>query len=121
MSVYLTTLSLSCFRSYESLRLEGLKPGLVVLYGKNGAGKTNVLEAVSLLVPGRGVRGAKNQDIQNRTQTAHGQSLRKSKMNSPPCKSAQAWTHKPKSARCALMGKRRKIKMRLAIIYHACG
>jgi DNA replication and repair protein RecF len=33
-------------------------PGLVVLTGENGAGKTNVLEAVSLLSPGRGLRGA---------------------------------------------------------------
>jgi DNA replication and repair protein RecF len=33
-------------------------PGLVVLTGDNGAGKTNLLEAVSLLSPGRGLRGA---------------------------------------------------------------
>ncbi|WP_084584057.1 DNA replication/repair protein RecF [Sphingomonas azotifigens] len=37
-----------------------LTPGaeFVVLSGENGAGKTNVLEAVSLLSPGRGLRGA---------------------------------------------------------------
>ncbi|MEG3087852.1 DNA replication/repair protein RecF [Sphingomonas sp. PB4P5] len=33
-------------------------PGFVVLTGENGAGKTNVLEAVSLLAPGRGLRRA---------------------------------------------------------------
>src|SRR4029453_9658777 len=33
-------------------------PGFVLLYGENGAGKTNLLEAVSLLTPGRGLRGA---------------------------------------------------------------
>ena len=33
-------------------------PGFVVLAGDNGAGKTNVLEAVSLLAPGRGLRRA---------------------------------------------------------------
>jgi DNA replication and repair protein RecF len=33
-------------------------PGFVVLSGDNGAGKTNVLEAVSLLAPGRGLRRA---------------------------------------------------------------
>jgi len=33
-------------------------PGFVVLTGDNGAGKTNVLEAVSLLAPGRGLRRA---------------------------------------------------------------
>src|SRR4051794_18167695 len=53
----ITRLSLSDFRSYaDALLAPG--PGLVVLTGENGAGKTNVLEAVSLLSPGRGLRGA---------------------------------------------------------------
>ena len=53
----LTRLSLANFRSYaDALITPG--PGLVVLTGENGAGKTNVLEAVSLLSPGRGLRGA---------------------------------------------------------------
>jgi DNA replication and repair protein RecF len=30
----------------------------VVLFGANGAGKTNLLEALSFLAPGRGLRGA---------------------------------------------------------------
>ena len=33
-------------------------PGFVLLFGENGAGKTNLLEAVSMLTPGRGLRGA---------------------------------------------------------------
>ena len=33
-------------------------PGFVVLTGENGAGKTNILEAVSLLAPGKGLRRA---------------------------------------------------------------
>ncbi|HEY5722299.1 MAG TPA: DNA replication/repair protein RecF [Allosphingosinicella sp.] len=50
-------LSLADFRSYpDALIAPG--PGLIVLTGENGAGKTNVLEAVSLLSPGRGLRGA---------------------------------------------------------------
>jgi DNA replication and repair protein RecF len=53
----LSRLSLSNFRSYaDALIAPG--PGLVVLTGENGAGKTNVLEALSLLSPGRGLRGA---------------------------------------------------------------
>jgi DNA replication and repair protein RecF len=53
----LSRLSLSNFRSYaDALIVPG--PGLVILTGENGAGKTNVLEAVSLLSPGRGLRGA---------------------------------------------------------------
>lgn len=50
-------LSLSNFRSYEDATLAAA-PGLIVLTGENGAGKTNVLEALSLLSPGRGLRGA---------------------------------------------------------------
>jgi len=53
----ITRLSLSNFRSYtDALITPG--PGLIMLTGENGAGKTNVLEAVSLLSPGRGLRGA---------------------------------------------------------------
>jgi len=37
-----------------------------VLTGANGAGKTNVLEALSLLVPGRGLRGTRLADISRR-------------------------------------------------------
>jgi DNA replication and repair protein RecF len=55
--VPITRLSLVDFRSYaDALVAPG--PGLIVLTGENGAGKTNVLEAVSLLSPGRGLRGA---------------------------------------------------------------
>jgi DNA replication and repair protein RecF len=53
----LTALRLTDFRSYNRLDLD-LAPGPVVLFGANGAGKTNLMEAVSLLSPGRGLRGA---------------------------------------------------------------
>lgn len=50
-------LSLTEFRSYGAASIEpGL--GFVLLFGENGAGKTNLLEALSLLTPGRGLRGA---------------------------------------------------------------
>ena len=48
---------LTDFRNYGEAVL-ALGPGLVVLSGDNGAGKTNVLEALSLLTPGRGLRRA---------------------------------------------------------------
>jgi DNA replication and repair protein RecF len=53
----LRRLTLRDFRSYSetSLRLDG-RP--VVLHGANGAGKTNLLEAISYLAPGKGLRGA---------------------------------------------------------------
>ncbi|MEM6780663.1 MAG: DNA replication/repair protein RecF [Pseudomonadota bacterium] len=61
---YLSALKLSQFRCYDAAHLNALSSGLVVLYGANGAGKTNVLEAISMLSPGRGLRGAKIQDMQ---------------------------------------------------------
>lgn len=53
----LTRLHLTDFRNYSELTLAP-GPGFVCLFGENGAGKTNILEAVSLLAPGRGLRGA---------------------------------------------------------------
>lgn len=50
------TLKLTDFRNYDSARLD-LDARSVVLVGENGSGKTNLLEAVSLLGPGHGLRG----------------------------------------------------------------
>ncbi|MEZ5814481.1 MAG: DNA replication/repair protein RecF [Alphaproteobacteria bacterium] len=61
---FISNLKLHNFRCYSAVALEGLSSGLIVLHGANGAGKTNALEAVSLLSPGRGLRGAKNIEIQ---------------------------------------------------------
>lgn len=57
-------LKLTHFRSYQNLDL-GLDTSLcpVVLTGPNGIGKTNVLEAVSFLAPGRGLRSARLMDV----------------------------------------------------------
>ena len=41
-----------------------------VLTGENGAGKTNVLEAISLFAPGRGLRRAKPSDMDKGGETA---------------------------------------------------
>lgn len=55
--LHLTRLALQTFRNYDqvALKLDGRH---VCLYGSNGSGKTNLLEAVSMLAPGKGLRGA---------------------------------------------------------------
>ena len=53
----LARLTLTDFRSYAAATIAP-GPGFNILSGENGAGKTNVLEAVSLLSPGRGLRGS---------------------------------------------------------------
>ncbi len=53
----LSRLVLTDVRNHAALTLEQ-GPGFVVLTGDNGTGKTNILEAVSLLAPGRGLRRA---------------------------------------------------------------
>lgn len=57
-----TRLMLTDFRCYGMLRMDAdTRP--VVLTGLNGAGKTNILEALSFLTPGRGLRRAKLSEI----------------------------------------------------------
>ncbi len=55
-------LALANFRSYGAISLE-LGPEPVVLAGPNGSGKTNVLEALSLLTSGQGLRQAAYTDL----------------------------------------------------------
>jgi DNA replication and repair protein RecF len=64
----LTRLSLTDFRNYAglTLRLDGRH---VCLYGSNGAGKTNLLEAVSQFGPGRGLRSAQLSEMTRRDAT----------------------------------------------------
>ena len=58
----LLRLTLSSFRNYAEL---SWRPAgkMVAVFGANGSGKTNLLEAISLLTPGRGLRGARIADI----------------------------------------------------------
>jgi DNA replication and repair protein RecF len=112
--VRLTRLRLSNFRNYLALDLS-LEPSSVVFAGDNGAGKTNLLEAISLLTPGRGLRRATYEEIARKESddgfavhatldgpfgeaeigtgtagAAPGDSGRRVRINSAPAKSADA-------------------------------
>ncbi len=54
--MYVTRLSLNNFRNYEDEKIE-FDPGVNIVYGANGMGKTNALEAVYYFSQGRGLRG----------------------------------------------------------------
>lgn len=60
---HLSRLRLTAFRNYASAALD-LDERHVVLTGPNGSGKTNLLEAISVLSPGRGLRGAAFETVQ---------------------------------------------------------
>lgn len=60
--LYLSALTLSHFRSHRRVALE-LDDRPIAIFGSNGAGKTNILEAISMLSPGRGLRRAKADEI----------------------------------------------------------
>ncbi|MBD8066287.1 DNA replication/repair protein RecF [Devosia sp. PTR5] len=66
---HISRLRLTAFRNYASAALD-LDERHVVLTGPNGSGKTNLLEAISVLSPGRGLRGASFETLQ-----AHGSDL----------------------------------------------
>jgi DNA replication and repair protein RecF len=65
-SLAVRQLTLKDFRNYADLRLD-VASQAIVLTGENGAGKTNLLEALSLLAPGRGLRMASFDEL-----TRHG-------------------------------------------------
>lgn len=55
-------LTLTDFRNYQFLRIN-TNANIVVIFGENGSGKTNILESISFLTPGRGLRNAKLADV----------------------------------------------------------
>ena len=67
-ALFLSDLTLSHFRSHKRARLSADgRP--VAIYGANGAGKTNILEAISMMSPGRGLRRAGVDDIARRPES----------------------------------------------------
>ena len=108
---HITRLTLTDFRNYAALSVE-LRPGAVVFTGDNGAGKTNLLEAISLLTPGRGLRRAPYGEVAREggdgsfalhatldgplgeveigTGTLSGETARRVRINGAPARSAEA-------------------------------
>src|SRR5689334_6273995 len=62
-AAFIRRLSLTNFRSYHAAQIALERAGPVVLTGANGAGKTNLIEAISLLAPGRGLRRATMEEL----------------------------------------------------------
>jgi DNA replication and repair protein RecF len=62
-AAFIRRLSLTNFRSYHAAQVTLDRAGPVVLTGANGAGKTNLIEAVSLFAPGRGLRRATMEEL----------------------------------------------------------
>ena len=60
-------ISLINFKNHLNITLEDLNT-FVVLNGKNGSGKTNILEAISLFSPGRGMKNSPLSEIPNKNQ-----------------------------------------------------
>ncbi len=60
--LWIERITLNNFRNYDTVTVE-TGPEPVILIGENGSGKTNLLEAVSLLAPGQGMRRATYADL----------------------------------------------------------
>ncbi len=59
---YLNTIYLDNYRNFNSIKLD-CSQDIVIIRGKNGVGKTNILEAISLLSLGKGIRSANYDEI----------------------------------------------------------
>ena len=58
-------ISLINFKNHSNTNLKNLGT-FVVLNGNNGSGKTNILEAISLFSPGRGIKNSRFIEIPNK-------------------------------------------------------
>lgn len=61
-NIYLQKLKLINYRNFENFEIS-VSNNPILIIGENGSGKTNILEAISLFSPGRGLRSAKLDEI----------------------------------------------------------
>ena len=69
-SVYLEN-----FRSYKKLNINIKNIKFVILTGKNGSGKTNLLEAISFLSPGKGFKNCRLDEVINTNSNSNQSSI----------------------------------------------
>jgi DNA replication and repair protein RecF len=62
MIISINELQLQNYRNFDTLSLK-TPSRQIIINGDNGVGKTNILEAISLLSPGRGLRHAKLEEL----------------------------------------------------------
>lgn len=89
---YIQKLQLKDFRNYPSLSLE-CAPTSIVIIGDNGAGKTNILEALSLIGPGRG--GLRNAALPSMVRQQKEEDSLLSSEPQPTSWSISAWVQSP--------------------------
>ena len=53
---FINNLSIQNFRNHETLEINIKKTFSIVIYGKNGVGKTSILEALSIFSNGKGIK-----------------------------------------------------------------
>ena len=61
----LRSIHLENFRSYKKINLKIENNKFIILTGKNGSGKTNLLEAISFLSPGKGFKNCRLDEVIN--------------------------------------------------------
>ena len=81
--VDLSWISLADFRSYPELRWSP-DPGINILVGNNGAGKTNLLEGVAYLASLRSLRGAPDEALVAESAPPEWSGARSPKARGPP-------------------------------------
>ena len=69
-NVRVLELFLSNYRNHRSLKIETEKK-IIFISGKNGSGKTNILESISLLTTSSGMRNADLYSLVNQKSKAH--------------------------------------------------
>lgn len=67
----ISSLKLYNFRNHKVIKIEEISTNPVVITGANGIGKTNILEALSLITASKGLRGAKISELNNQANPEH--------------------------------------------------